>query len=302
MSDVTHRPQRHHFVPQFLLREWYETADRGFWLYFRDPQGRVRLCHRHAKSIAYVKDLYAINPDGMDFRQSPSNKLEDRFFAPIDDAASIVHQKLLTSGLHSLSPDDRIVWAIFVNSLLERLPKRIQVLEAQFAGLHDESIAATEREYPGSTTQPAIKAILAKVDKTAVVRNAVLSGLVRYIMDEPFIRYIASMEWLTLSLADGADHFLTGDTPVIVNGGGLSAPIYLLSIAVSPQKLLVMRSAFPAFDADFVGRLTLIYNILLAQQTDQYLVSSRQLADSRFIKYRRIVDAMLGAIKGQGSP
>lgn len=294
MSDVTHNPQRHHFVPQFLLREWYETADRGFWLYFRDPQGRVRLRHRHAKSIAYVKGLYVINPDGMDFRQSPSNELEDRFFAPIDDAASIVHQKLLTSGLHSLSPDDRIVWAIFVNSLLERSPKRIQALEAQFADLHDESIAATERDYPGSTTEPAIKAILAKVDKAAVVRNAVLSGLVRYIMDEPFIRYIASMEWLTLSLPDGADHFLTGDTPVIVNGGGPSAPIHLLSIAISPQKLLVMRSDPTVFDADLIGRHTMIYNVLLVRQTDQHLISSRQLADSRFIKYRRIADEMLG--------
>lgn len=72
MTDVTRRPPMSLRRTAISASEWYETTDRGFWHYSRNPQ--------EAKSIAYVEDLYSITPYGTDFRQSSSNELESRFF------------------------------------------------------------------------------------------------------------------------------------------------------------------------------------------------------------------------------
>jgi hypothetical protein len=119
--------QRHHYVPQFYLRKWYVPGQSEFLLYYRDDAGRVLYGRRSAKSVGFVKGLYATVPDFLGVHHELSNEIEQKFFSPLDSMASEVHRKLLASGTDGLSSKDRFVWSLFVNSLLERSPARIEM-------------------------------------------------------------------------------------------------------------------------------------------------------------------------------
>jgi len=77
MAEPTIPIQRHHFVPQFYLRYWYEPGKNGFWLYFRNGAGKIDLAHRQAGFVAYVENLYSIVPDGLNLRTSVSQEVVD---------------------------------------------------------------------------------------------------------------------------------------------------------------------------------------------------------------------------------
>lgn len=292
-KEKTSHSQRHHFVPRWYLEAWREPGTPGFWLYYRDPRGHIRLKKRPAAAIGYVDNLYSIKPDGLNFRKTISQEIEERFFAPIDAAACDVHRKIAANGVTALSHEDREVWALFVNSLIERSPRRLAEIEAQAAGIPDETIAEFKRKWPESALRPEMAAMLARIDKKAVVENGVRSAMTRYIFDSEFLKYVAAMEWLTIDLPSGQDHFLTGDSPVVINGGGQQSPIYLISMALSPGRLLVMHKKALEFNQDFTAMLAQMFSLLIVQQTQQHLVSSQELQDSQHIKYTKIVQSIL---------
>jgi hypothetical protein len=211
----------------------------------------------------------------------------------VDNAASIIHEKLINQGVTALSDDDRINWVIFVNSLIERSPNRLSDIKSKAANIPSKIISELKQRSPSTTLQPAMQAIIDRMDSTSVVHNTVLSALVRYIVDEPFIRYVTEMEWLTIDIPKGQDHFLTGDTPVVINAGDSMTPIYMLSIAISPRRLLIMHKRSPEFDIQLCKKMVICHSIMLTKQTEKHLVSSKKLTDSEYIKYNRIAETML---------
>ncbi|MBD9356464.1 DUF4238 domain-containing protein [Methylomonas albis] len=278
---------KHHFVPKFYLRAWYDCDGMGFWLYTRNKAGNIVLKRRPAKSVAYVNDLYSFKPVGLPFlSQTSSDELERNFFSNIDDAAALIHQKLISSNINSLSVDDRRVWSLFINSLLERSPKRIAEIERSVNAA--EIIEDLVRRRPSLQLQE----ILNNLDIGAVVRNNLLTALINYIFDEQFIEYLTQLCWSTFDLPDG-EHFLTGDSPVVVNGGLSDKPIHLLSIALSPRRLLVIHTSDPNFDENFINQIAVMHSIQVTTQTEKYLVSSRKVIDGLHIKYEQVVKLKL---------
>jgi hypothetical protein len=43
MSETPKTSENHHFVPKFYLKKWYETGKNGFWLYYRNERGNLRI-------------------------------------------------------------------------------------------------------------------------------------------------------------------------------------------------------------------------------------------------------------------
>jgi len=286
-------PQRHHFVPQFYLREWYALGCDYFYLYKRNPRKQLHYHERPSKAVGFETDLYTINPDGLNFRSTKSHQLEHDFFALIDSSASLVHQKILTSGIQPLTEQDRNSWSKFISSLLERSPNRIRQLSELAATGIEETLASLKSEMPKMVARPTFSAVLSAIDKQALARNLALEKITSAINDDHFIHGIASMKWVVITIPSGEDHFLTGDTPLVVNGGGIKDPIYTLSLAISPKSLLVIYKDAPEFDDDFLKILSALHNAVLTNQTQSHLVSSRTLEDGFFMKYRKIAETML---------
>ncbi len=297
-TDSTDAPQRdsqrHHFVPQFYLRKWYPPNGDHFFLYSRDSRGQLRSRARPSKAVGFETDLYASNPDGLNFRLEKSQEFERDFLGPIDNAASLVHQKILSSGIRSLTEQDRLSWSKFVSSLLERHPDRVrQITEIAAAGL-DETLESLTAEKPEMVASPTFIAVLAGINKREFARNLALQGIATAINDHDLVHGISSMQWDLAVLPPGEDHFLTGDTPLIVNGGGNKNPIHILSLAISPKSLLVIHKDATVFNEEFIKKMAFFHNPVLVNQTRTHLVSSRILEDGFCIKYRKIAEAMLG--------
>jgi len=300
VCNVNTEGQRHHFVPQFYLRAWNEPGTGLLWKYERDVRGRLRASKRSAKSMAYQHGLYSGSHDGVGL--SMPVELEHGFFAQLDKDASVVHQKLLTCDIDVLSDCDRRTWALFLNSLIERTPDRISALRDLAADAPDQAIAELRRTHAASMAAPVIQRILHGLNKEAYVRNAVLASRVNATVDQPFLCYLANMTWVTLDSGPGEHHFLTSDNPLVVNCGASMDPVQLLSIALSPQRLLVLINTAPDKVSNGVRDLALVHNVLIVKQAKKTLVSSRLLRDTMAIKYTQIAELLVRAAESRRVP
>lgn len=277
-EQVSHR---HHYVPQFYLRTWLASDDKGFWLYQRDMNGRIRAYRRFPKAVGYETDLYALRPETpYSVLNSRPDVIERDFFALIDDAAALVHQKLLASGIRSLTGEDRNTWALFLNSLMERGPDRLEEIELCDS---PEKIRDEVFQRWGNSD------FLRKIDWSAMQRNSVRRALVDYISDGSFVEYVSHMRWVTVDIALDGEHLITNDKPVLVNGGSGSAPVHCLSIALSPNRLLIIHGDSEEFDESFIQTLTATHNLAIFKQAERYVISSRELEDGPHTKYSRAV-------------
>ena len=275
---------QHHFVPQFYLRSWREQNGAVFWTYSRNSLNKIRYRKFSSKAIGFVNDLYSLKPESSWSILNPHPDMIEKVFSRIDEAAASVHKKLVNSGLHSLSIQDKLDWALFLNSLLERTPDRIREIKEGFSENNIKQeilIKLNNSEF------------LEKINLTALHHNSVLSALVKFIFDENFINYVANMRWATVDIPYDNEHLLTGDAPLVVNGGQGGNPIYALSIAISPRRLLILHKDTEEFDEKFIRTLSVIHNVLVVDQARQYVISSREIKDGPFTKYTKVIQDRL---------
>ena len=117
-------PIRHHYVPQFYLREWAGPDGRLFW--YHRPFNRVVVRHELPKNIAYEPYLYTIRGT------TDPQILEKKFFSDLDNYAALVLQRLsgVASRLNILEREDlkdtqRVDWTMFIQSLHLRGPRSL---------------------------------------------------------------------------------------------------------------------------------------------------------------------------------
>jgi len=125
MSD----PIRHHFIPEFYLRQWAGLDERLFW-YYR-PYNRVVVSARHPSAIGFKEYLYTINS------KSNPQIIEKEFFSNLDNDAAIVLNRLNTLGTglviikhHHLNDTQRRDWTWFIQSLHLRCPHSLTEIDA----------------------------------------------------------------------------------------------------------------------------------------------------------------------------
>lgn len=278
-KQVSHR---HHYVPQFYLREWLDKDRKGVWLYKRNTANQITFRRRSTKSIGYVEDLYSLKAETKWLvLNCDTDAIEKNFFSMIDDAASLVHQKLISSGVNSLSSQDRLDWALFLNSLIERNPKRINDVEQSFS--IEEVKQAFVKRWGKST-------FLDNLDIDAIHHNSIRNALAHHIADEAFVNYVANMRWAIVHHSIEGEHFLTGDMPILVNGGMDATPIHLLSIALSPNKLMILHTDSEEFNEYSLRVISIIHNISIVDNAQKYLISSKELKDGPHTKFNRVVE------------
>lgn len=295
MQKKPNDPKDHHFVPKFILKRWCAPGRTTFWRYRRDPNGDISASSCGVKGVGSVDYLYTLEIDGLSITDSSSPKLETEFFSPLDNDASLIFEKLIAEGVDDLTPEERLTWSRFVRSLLERSPTRLSEIRAELPEDFLQCIFNEfEKRFMAGSDRLRIKRILDKTNRSAFVRNSILQAVIRHINEPDFLEYIAQMHWVILELPEGSEHFLTGDTPVIVNEGDKEKqPIYSLSMALSPKILLVMHKPIPEFDRERLVGMAWSFNIWLVAQTERDLVSSQDLSSGTFIPYQDIVESLL---------
>jgi len=275
---------RHHYVPQFYLKVWQASDGKGFWLYSRDIKGNIRRCRRSSKSVAFEIDLYSLYPETPYPELEPrQDAIEVEFFSKIDDAAAQIHRKILASGINILSEEDRVIWALFLNSLMERTPNKIKEIENSY------NIEEAKKEIIHILENTEFAS---QINWHAMHSNSIRRALVNYISDNSSIGHIYRMRWATVDIPVEDEHLITSDTPIVVNGGKKSQPIHCLSIALSPNKLFITHGATDEFDNDFLKMLTVTHNAFIIQLAEQYVISSRELSDGPYTNYTNLIKTL----------
>ena len=100
MATVQNPPHRHHYIPQFYLREW--TGPDGRLERYTKPHGnKLDIKRRPTKTVGWWDDLY----------RAPENDpvkdyfLEWGFFKELDDRAARVMRKLNSTPIPSSHRD-----------------------------------------------------------------------------------------------------------------------------------------------------------------------------------------------------
>jgi hypothetical protein len=128
-------------VPEFYLRRFVDAEGKVLRT-FKAPSGVLHERRYPPKATGFQEDLYSIEPETTNHRVRRPDRIDVDFFGPIDNGAAPLAQKILDSAPSALSQDERRVFAIFVNSLIERHPQRLrknfEVAEASAAEHADE--------------------------------------------------------------------------------------------------------------------------------------------------------------------
>ncbi|MER2016450.1 DUF4238 domain-containing protein [Pseudomonas simiae] len=276
---------KHHFIPRFLLKEWQDESGH-LWIYQRNGGGDISLRKGAPKSVAYVENLYTVYPEYRGAKE-PSDEVEREVMAKIDDQAAVVHRKLLEFGVGALTEDERGIWSVFMVCMIERSPKKIEKYKS-LANI-DDYIDELLKAHPGMAN------IIEKVgfDIQAVRDNTILKFMVDTIFDSELAKSISKMSWVVVHVDMSGEHFVLGDNVVVINNNAVEdEPLYFIRLAISPNKLLIMAYDAAILDSDFVGVLTIVYNIDVISSSEKYVVSSRALKDETCTKFSRIIKEM----------
>ncbi len=289
--------EKHHFLPKFYLRSWNEEKKDNFYAYYRNALGKIEFRNRSAKTIGYVEDLYAIQPDGM-ISNERSNDIERQFFGKIDNDAAIAHKKIILQGSNKISKETKKIWSLFVSSLLERTPERID----QIANLsRDEAAKEIEKiisENRSNEFEKKAREIISKTDMKMLIANSVLLSMKKRIEDNEVTNEIQSLKWSIFELKKGQDHFLTSDKPLVINSGLEAPPIHSISMALSPHKILSMTRPSPRFDDNYLAITAHTHNAFMCKQAKKYLISSRPLGKTNFFDYTAAAEKLMSREHG----
>lgn len=272
--------ENHHYVPRFYLRKWYLARKKYFLRYKRNRNGLLQSYKKPSKTTCDAIGLYLIQPDGLLPQSKPSNEIEAHFLTKeIDNPAAMIHAKILSQGISSLSREDRLTWARFISSLIERSPKRID----QIVKTSEDEIAQMLLRLPPEK----------RIDAKKAARNAVLYAMARRINDNEIADEIDRMHWYSVDHSNEGEHFLTSDNPLVINAGKEAPPFIAISLALSPERLMVMCVDSPELDEDFVKLQAAEHSILMCRQAEKYIISSRPLSKGKYTDYLAAANLLL---------
>lgn len=119
MSEQPCRPKIHHYVPQFLLRNFAVPSSGQICVFDKRDD---KIFQTNVKNTAAEKSLYDIEfPKGVLSAESSLSNLEG-------SAAHVIFKILREENLSQLTEDDKIVMCLFIGTQMLRVPHQVQTL------------------------------------------------------------------------------------------------------------------------------------------------------------------------------
>lgn len=227
MQPKQNPPNKHHFIPAFLLKQWAD-ANQEFWRYFRRKgEGGVEVidCKPATPgSVCYRPGLY--KTEGLP--PEHAQQVETLFMTPLDTKAAEVHALLLDGGVGALSDAQRCQWAGIYWSLSFRTPREV-------AGLRDAVAALLE---------PAVGKAVLGLDEPidfppGTADQLAMELLMRSIDHEERGGALIELEWDVIDIPNR--EFFISDWPIDEFDGTarLGRDAWWTSMPIAPRKLFV---------------------------------------------------------------
>jgi hypothetical protein len=291
-SNAQNPPHRHHYLPQFFLKEW--TGDDGRLERFTKPyRNKLDIKRRPTKAVGWWDDLY-IAPEGDPHK---SHFLEWGFFKQLDDGAARVLRKLNATPIPALSVEEISSWSTFLMSLLHRTPENLAAYKETAGRIYDEVVPELRDRYdelrtPGDPeTVEEYEASLTPEDR----ERAVMRNFAHVIANPNIGRFLNQLHWSAIDRPDDCPDYLLSDDP-LARMNGLKKPDGHLAIPVSPRRLAV-----GVYDKNFLEELRRLRPRDLVRRMNTWTVEgARHFVVSTDLRQTRFIDNRFGANPKRG--
>lgn len=251
MATSPNPPSKHHFLPEFLLKEWV-GPDGKFERFVLTPAGDLHRKRVGPNAIGYKKDLYKVPATPEPWA---AQELETNVFAPIDDRSARTLRKMKAGQL--LDSDDRSAWATLLMAFFHRSPSYFAATKEVMQNALLEEDLGIEEEYAkrrGPDDPPTFKEWLQKRDPAEIERIAHKS-VPNLITNESIGTFLVQSPWQLLNLSAAKNDLLLSDHPLVfrplkLEGGHMAMPVgpKRLFITSRDRNLLNQLGHLPADD------------------------------------------------------
>lgn len=232
-------PLDHHYIPQFLLKEW--TVDGELYRYTEPFPGRIICDRKPTKATGFERRLYEMPLRAPEHRQ----EVESVLMSYIDTRAADAHKRLLKKEkFHHLDADQRSAWITFILSLTLRTPHSFRAYIAGVRAIYERHPLIVEvqkqyEEFKGPDDPLTYQEYLA-INDPVEPEKAAFGMLPDVIQNKELGQYIIGMGWSVLEIRSGS--FLISDEPVLISNGIAKSDGYI-AMPISPTKLFLATNS-----------------------------------------------------------
>lgn len=218
---------KHHYVPQFLLRRWCDAG--GKLQSFKVLDGRVVSNALAPEYTGYEDGLYALGDNALGIEQ---DHLEKRLFGPIDNDAAVALGKI--ERREAITPDDKIAWAFFLNSLRLRKPDVIRHMRGQGMAVLKRFLAEGDTALPEGW--PSSEEWLAQHYPGMMEAQSLISWLSQSVLHDEMTKRFHDLNWWVLPFKPEAPKLLLSDLPIHWEGG-VNTDQFFIQMPIGPDRI-----------------------------------------------------------------
>ncbi len=129
MAQPSALPKKHHYVPQFLLKNFASSEREQIHVY--DKRTEKTFC-THVRNVAAENGLYDLQlPSGIVSAESSLSTVECA-------AANVINKLLANQNIQSLSGEDKIILGLFTAVQMVRVPHQIEIMVQMTESIRDK--------------------------------------------------------------------------------------------------------------------------------------------------------------------
>jgi hypothetical protein len=226
----------HHFVPQFLLRNW---SMNGRFVAYYFERNAVRVIENDKATVASACQIADLNVF-FDVPKSQRDFPETKFFTPqVDTPASRALDVILKKGIRGLTIEQRSDWARLLVSFAVRTPETLREMGPQEVGKAFDIVQAAATGPPQDERR--VTALI-QANMQSFKRNFPLRAAMELSMDREKLRAVEAMTWWTRRWSRPV--VLIGDRPLLTSprarypcGIPLDDPTCLIALPIAPNEV-----------------------------------------------------------------
>lgn len=234
--------QKHHYIPEFYLKQWAGADGRLVEFCRRHQKGKNIVVARHTYpgGTGYQRGLYSIKgvPDDI------KDVLENKFLGVADGqaATSLVQ---MVGDKHVPTGGGKAAWIRFVLSLMHRTPEGVtRSFDAIKKHYQEHNLEEARARYAAERrpTDPDTLEEFLEIMAPRAVSQANATHLLNVIQSPKVGNAIMRMYWFVVTMEGLRHPLLTSDRPIVMtNGLGQSTSHVVLPI--SPQHIFVAAAS-----------------------------------------------------------
>ncbi len=275
-------PCRHHYIPEFYLKQWADKEGRGQLVEYSKPwRDIVKPKRVYPKQTGFEDRLNELAGLPEDVRQ----RLETQFYSPVDSAAATV-LKALKEGQRKFNDREREAWSRFLTSLIVRNPENIRAATARLNESMTKFNAAAEKLYKAArkpNDPKTFREYMQQIDVRGEASSRAAKEAIASMVDSGLVvNHIKNMQWGALTLPFDAPSLLTSDRPIVFVKG-LPDPGCQVLLPLGPKVVFYAVNDIalaPSLGALTPAQLAAGVNEIVVRgaQTYVYAMSDRHLA------------------------